>query len=169
MRQHEPPERRRQEEERGERRGPEPPAEAAVLGLQRAAGNRAVSALLARQPAPADSRVPPTAERGATMTLGLGDDIGVIPLDSASWGDSRGGELHELHVSFVNNPAVPKIQQAALNGTPIPSVFFSTTGSTSTMTEVLVTNISMNDSGDGSAPYVQIALDFKTVEHKPVR
>ena len=140
-----------------------------MLDLQRTAGNHAVSALLARQPAPADSRAPPAEERGSTMTLGLGDDIGVIPLDSASWGDSRGGELHELRVSFVNNPAVPKIQQTALRGTSIPSVFFSTTGITSTMTEVVLTTISMNDSGDGSAPSIHLTLDFKTVEHKPVR
>ena len=55
------------------------PAEAAVLGLQRAAGNRAVTALLARQPEPK-----PKKERAATSTLGLGDVSGVIPLDSAS-------------------------------------------------------------------------------------
>ena len=49
-------------------REPEPlPAEATVLGLQRTAGNRAVSSLLARQPRPGQ-------RKPSTSTLGLGDE-----------------------------------------------------------------------------------------------
>ncbi|MET0686313.1 MAG: hypothetical protein ABW060_13420 [Solirubrobacteraceae bacterium] len=47
---------------------PAPPARAAaedVLALQQSAGNRAVSAMLAREPAPADAKAPPAAAANA--------------------------------------------------------------------------------------------------------
>ena len=168
MRQHEPPERgRRQDEAAGERRAPE--AEATILGLQRSAGNQAVSALLARQPAPADSREAlPTTERGATMTLGLGDDIGVIPLDSASWGEFRKGEVHDLHVSFLDNPAVAQIQQAALRGAPIPEGFYSTTGAMARMKDILVSAVSFDEGSSGKS-IVSLTVNFASMKVEPVR
>ena len=71
-----------------------------MLGLQRAAGNRAVSALLARQPTPTDSGTKAKKDKAATSTLGLGEEIGVIPLDSANLGQAdRDGNVHDLNVT----------------------------------------------------------------------
>ena len=168
MRRHDPHPRRGEDAAAVPRDAETLPAEASILELQRSAGNRAVSTLLSRQPAPADSRRPPAPERAATMTLGLGDDIGVIPLDSASWGESRKGTVHELFVTFADNPATPLIQQAAAQGKPIPSGFFSTSGAMSTFTDAVLTAMSMTDAG-GEGAMITLTVNFETIEHKPVR
>ena len=97
------------------------PAEATVLGLQRAAGNRAVSGLLARQPGPGQ-------RKPSTSTLGLGEDIGVIPLESANLGQAdQDGNVHEITVIFVGNDLVPKLNEMFLKGAPIEEGFHSST------------------------------------------
>jgi len=145
------------------------PAEAAVLGLQHAAGNRAVAALLARQPAPADSGAKPKKERAATSTLGLGDVIGVIPLDSASLGQpDRDGNIHDLHVTFVNNPAVAAIQKAMLDGKPIPEGFYSSTSMKLPLKEIVITSMTFSDDPEGG-PTVSMTLNFTAMEFEPVR
>jgi hypothetical protein len=145
-------------------REPEPlPAEATVLGLQRAAGNRAVSSLLARQPTPPA----PAKERAATSTLGLGDEIGVIPLDSASLGQAdRDGNVHDLNVVFVNNPAVPQIQQAMLGGRPIPEGFYSSTSMKLTLTNIVITSMTFSDDPEGGQT-VALGLNFTSSKFEP--
>jgi hypothetical protein len=136
------------------------PAEAAVLGLQRSAGNRAVSALLARQP---------RQDRAATSTVGLGEEIGVIPLDSASLGTAdRDGNVHDLNVTFVNNAAVSKIQQAMLSGRPIPEGFYSSTGMKLVLHNVLITSMTFSDDPEGGQ-LVALSLNFSASEAQPVR
>jgi hypothetical protein len=163
---HEPP---RKEPATGTR-APEPlPAESAVLQLQRAAGNRAVSALLARQPTPTDSGTKPKQERAATSTLGLGDEIGVIPLDSANLGQAdRDGQVQDLHVTFVNNPAVPKIQEAMLKGKPIPEGFYSSTSMKLSLKGIVLTAMTFNEDPEGGQ-IVSLSLNFTAMKFEPVR
>ena len=145
------------------------PAEAAVLGLQHAAGNRAVTALLARQPAPADSGAKAKKERAATSTLGLGDVIGVIPLDSASLGQQdRDGNIRDLHVTFVMNPAVPAIQKAMLDGRPIPEGFYSATSMKLPLKEIVITSLTFSEGPEGDQN-VSMTLNFTAMEFEPVR
>jgi hypothetical protein len=165
-----------------ERRRAEPEPSAGVLELQRAIGNRAVTSLLARQP-PQSPTAPPAPQpvdhdRAATVTCGLGDDIGVIPVDSFSWGEGGSpgsgvgpgkAEVHEVSIVFVPNPAAPMIAEAAAKGTPIPSAFLSTTGMTATMSDVLLSRYSESgDTGSGGA-VITVTLNFKDIEFKPVR
>ena len=170
MRRREPPEPRRAAHDSPPREA-EPQPSDDVLALQRAAGNHAVSALLARQPSPtAPEANPPKQEsKAATSTLGLGDEIGVIPLDSASLGQAdRDGNIHDLNVTFVNNPAVTKIQEAMLKGKPIPEGFYSSTSMKLTLSSIVITSITFSDSPEGEQ-IVALGLNFTASEFKPVR
>jgi hypothetical protein len=169
VRRHEPAEPRRAAHDPPPREAEPLPAEAAVLGLQRAAGNRAVSSLLARQPAPTDSGAKPKQDRAATSTLGLGEVIGVIPLDSASLGQAdRDGNVHDLNVMFVNNPAVPLIQEAMLKGKPIPEGFYSSTSMKLTLTDIVITSMTFSDDPEGGQ-VVSLSLNFTSSSFEPVR
>jgi hypothetical protein len=141
------------------------PAEAAVLGLQHSAGNRAVAALLARQPSPAKA----AGERGATMTLGLGEDIGVLPLESASWDPSSRSAGRDLHVTCVLSAATQKVQEAASKGTTIPEGFFSTTGGKALLKGILITGTTTSEGNQSGRPNVSFSLTFDSVEFEPVR
>jgi hypothetical protein len=124
-----------------------------VLQLQRSAGNRAVAAMLARQP---------TEETAATMTAGLGDEIGVIPIDSFGWGTSGGSgstgkghsEEHEVSISFGLNAAASAISQAVSEGRHIPAAFISTQKMTIDFADVLLSGYSQNDRG------ITVTLNF---------
>ena len=75
------------ERERAATRSP-PAPEHPLLELQRGAGNRAVSALLARDAKPKEEEKPKDpAAAGTHATL---PDIGVIPLESVQFGSRRG-------------------------------------------------------------------------------
>jgi hypothetical protein len=154
-------------------RAPEPlPAEAGVLGLQRAAGNRAVSALLARQPSPTapDTKPVEMGRRAATSTLGLGDEIGVIPLESASLGQAdRDGNVHDLSAVFVSNPAVPKIQEAMLKGKPIPEGFYSSTSMKLSLADIVITSVDVSDDAAEGEQIVSMAINFSSMKFEPVR
>jgi hypothetical protein len=144
---------------------PEPELAAPVLGLQRTAGNRAVAALLARQPAPGDTEaVPATEQKGATMTLGLGD-LGVMPVDAATWALERS----ELTVLMTRNALSAKLMQAAAEGKGFDSAFLSTYAAKSTMTDVVLSGYSDRGESGGQEAYVQITLNFKAVEHDFVK
>ena len=169
MRRHDPAEPRRAAHDSPPREAEPLPAEAAVLGLQRAAGNRAVSALLARQPTPTAPDTKPAKEKGATSTLGLGEEIGVIPLDSASLGQAdRDGNVHDLHVTFVNNPAVSQIQEAMLRGKPIPEGFYSSTSMKLTLTDIVITSMTFSEDAEGGQ-IVALSLNFSSSAFEPVR
>jgi hypothetical protein len=168
VRRHDHAEPRREHRDRARREPEAQPAEA-VLELQRSAGNRAVSALLGRQPAPTPTDAKPSKERAATSTLGLGEDIGVIPLDSASLGQAdRDGNVHDLHVTFVNNPAVPQIQQAMLNGKPIPEGFYSSTSMKLTLHSIVITSMTFQDDPEGGQT-VSLSINFTASKFEPVR
>ena len=168
MRRHEPAESRSTAHHLPPREAePQPPH--AVLALQRAAGNRAVSALLARQPTPTDSGAKPKQSRAATSTVGLGEEIGVIPLDSASLGQAdRDGTVHDLHVTFVNNEAVPKIHEAMLKSKPIPEGFYSSTSMKLVLHSIVITSMTFSDDHEGGQ-IVSLSLNFTASEFQPVR
>ncbi len=147
----------------------EPQPSDAVLALQRAAGNRAVSALLARQPSPTAPETKPAKResKAATSTLGLGEDIGVIPLDSASLGQAdRDGNVHDLNVTFVNNPAVSQIQAAMLRGKPIPEGFYSSTSMKLTLSNIMITSMIFGDGPEGEQT-VSLSLNFTSSKFEP--
>ena len=169
MRRHEYADPRREDRDTPRREPESQPAEA-VLELQRSAGNRAVSALLGRQPAPTptDSGAKPKESRAATSTLGLGEDIGVIPLDSASLGQAdQDGNVHDLHVTFVANPAVPQIQQAMLGGRPIPEGFYSSTSMKLVLHEIVFTSMTFHD--HEGEQLVSLSINFTASKFEPVR
>jgi hypothetical protein len=169
VRRHEPAGPRRAAHDPPPREAEALPAEAAVLGLQRSAGNRAVSALLARQPSPAAPEAKKET-RAATSTLGLGDEIGVIPLDSANLGRAdRDGHVHDLSVMFVNNPAMPKVHEAMLKGKPIPEGFYSSTSMKLSLEDILITSIQMSDDPSEGEQLVSMSLHFTGMRFEPVR
>jgi hypothetical protein len=169
VRRHEPAEPQRAGHDPPAREAEPLPAEAAVLGLQRAAGNHAVSALLARQPSPTAPETKPKETKAATSTVGLGDEIGVIPLDSASLGQAdRDGNVHDLNVTFVNNPAVTKIQQAMLNGKPIPNGFYSSTSMKLTLENIVISSMTFGDGPEGEQ-IIALGLNFSSSKFEPVR
>jgi hypothetical protein len=135
------------------------PAETGVLELQRLVGNHAVSAMLARQP---------TEEKAATATAGLGDEIGVIPLESFSWGTggSPGGtsggpghfETHEVSIQFPLNATVPAIAEAVAKGTPIAAGFISTQSMTVDLTDIMLSSFHQSERS------VSVTLNFASVK-----
>jgi hypothetical protein len=136
-----------------------------VLQLQRSAGNRAVSALLARQPAPADAGPKPADSRkAATMTVGLGeDDEFVIPVDSMQW---QGEKL--LIVSFgADNPATSDLQRASIGGRRFETGFASARTLMSRLTGVTIQGIQYtNTEGEMIASMILVVDDAK---HEPVK
>jgi hypothetical protein len=142
-------------------REPEPlPAEAAVLGLQRSAGNRAVSALLARQPSP-------SRQRASTSTLGLGDVIGVIPLDSANIGGAdHDGNIHDLTVTFVGNAVVPKLNEMFAKGTPIEDGFYSSVAMKLTLKGIFITALTVTEDHEGGGEIVSMTLNCASIKHE---
>jgi hypothetical protein len=165
VRRHELPERREQDADSAPREPERPPAESSVLQLQRTAGNRAVSALLARQPAPADAAPKPADSRkAAAMTVGLGaDDEFVIPVDSMQWQYDKA-----LVVSFDGeNPAFPELHQAWGFGRRFETGFASTHGLMSRLTGVTITSMTYSTAGD--EPVAVMGLLAEDVKHEPVK
>ena len=142
-------------------REPEPlPAEATVLGLQRAAGNRAVSSLLARQPGPGQ-------RKPSTSTLGLGEDIGVIPLESANLGKTdRDGNVQEITVIFVGNDLVPKLNEMYLKGTPVEEGFYSSLGMKLTLKGILISGMTVTEDHEHGGQIVSLTLNCRSVQHE---
>ena len=145
-------------------REPEPlTAEATVLGLQRAAGNRAVSSLLARQPGPGQ-------RKPSTSTLGLGEDIGVIPLESANLGRAdQDGNVQEITVVFVGNDLVPKLNEMSAKGTPVEEGFYSSTAMKLTLKGIVITSMSVTEDREHGGDLVSLTLNCTSIQHEPAR
>ena len=89
-----------------------PPAADSVLELQRSAGNRAVSAYLAREPLPADVKQE-TKVTGPHATL---PGIGTIPLRSVGFGDGKSAAPRELSMSSAVGKHSSQLTKAMLDG-----------------------------------------------------
>jgi hypothetical protein len=123
----------------------------AVLALQRGAGNRAVTAMLARDKAPEDS--------GTNTTMLLGD-LGVIPLDYANW-DANG---KEVHIGFVQSPISARFMAAAAAGTVLDPAWISRPGLTSTLTDAVIARAAAPDA-QATEPRIEATLNFLKVHH----
>ena len=142
--------------------------------MQRSAGNRAVGAMLARQPGPTAPKAPPKDEdRAATMTAGLGDEIGVIPIDSFAWADGhvgpagRAGDAgpRELTIEFGPNPVVPQIAHAGTAGKFIGKAFVSTQTVTFDLDDTILTGFRQSGNGsDGHATTYSVTLNFASLQ-----
>lgn len=156
--------RREQDTDAAPREPERPPAESTVLQLQRTAGNRAVSALLARQPAPADTAPKPAdSKKAAQMTVGLGaDDEFVIPVDTIQWQYEKA-----VTVSFgAGNPAVSDLYLAWEQGRRFATGFVSTRGQMARLTDVTIQSMSHVTTGD--EPVAVMSLLAEDVKLEPV-
>jgi len=139
------------------------PAESTVLGLQRAAGNRAVSSLLARQPGPGQ-RTP------STSTLGLGEDIGVIPLESANLGRAdQDGNVHEITVIFVGNDLVPKLHEMFLKGATVEEGFYSSAAMKLTLKGIMISGMTVTEDREHGGEIVSLTLNCTSVQPEKSR
>jgi len=137
------------------------PGEAGLLELQRSAGNRAVSTLLARQPTPGR-------QKASTSTLGLGEVIGVIPLESANVGQAdRDGNVHDLHVVFVGNALVPKLNEMHAKGTPIEDGFYSSAAMKLTLKGIQISAMTVTEDRENGGEIVSMTLNCSSIEHEP--
>lgn len=161
MREHVRPDDRRRHAAEPRKRPAEPAPADSILALQRAAGNRAVSGLLARD----GTKDEPKEERGSTMTLGMGD-LGVIPLESASWRQKES----ELDVQFVSNPLVVKLNESSVMGKRFSKVFLSTWTMMSKMDDVYISSFQMPaPTGGQRDQLVVMTVNFTEVVHEPVK
>jgi hypothetical protein len=158
--------------DREQARPPEPSPADAVLDLQRSAGNRAVGAMLARQPAPTAPKS--SRERAATMTAGLGEKLGVIPIDSFSWGQSGPPPIAsdgatrgytEVTVNYGPNPIAAEIARAAMEGDNIGDAFVSTQTMTVDFDDVVLTDYRQHGEGTPDVTY-SVTLNFASMHFR---
>ena len=156
------PEEERERRERGEPRR-RPPAER-VLALQRSAGNRAVSELLARAPEGTDTKEDAKAT-GPRATL---PGIGTIPLLSWSFssrsrqgGGSGKSDVREMQFSSKVGKHSPALFKAAIDGPPM-EVEVVSGGMVLKLKGAIVSNYTT--SGEGDDAIETWTLDFETIE-----
>lgn len=148
---------RREAQDEAQRRGRRSdPAEApptdAVLALQRTAGNRAVTGMLARDKAPQDTATSTTSQLG---------DLGVVPLDAASW-DANG---KEVHIVFGQSEIVTKFMHAYTEGRALDPAWISSPVAKSTLTGALISQAQLSE----RTGLVSASLNFEKVEHDFVK
>jgi hypothetical protein len=138
----------RDEQRAGRAAAPAPAPADAVLALQRGAGNRAVSGILARDP-----KAPEDTATNTTCQLG---DLGVIPLDSVNW--DRNGK--EVHIVVRNSPIASAFMQAAATGKLLDPAWVSSPVAKSTLTGALLSNAQLNED------LIAATVNFEKVEHE---
>ena len=165
--------RSRPEDER-ERRAPDaPPAPAhPLLELQRGAGNRAVSSLLARAP---DTKEQPK-EEAATGTRATLPGVGTIPLLSAQLGGSRGpgrgrqeddekDTSGEIVLTSKVGKHSPRLLKASLDGKPMTVEVVIEGSGGSLRLELKGAMISSYSAGSGGGEEIETwTLNFKSME-----
>jgi Type VI secretion system effector, Hcp len=170
--------RSRPEDER-ERRAPDaPPAPAhPLLELQRGAGNRAVSSLLARAP---DTKEKEKAKEAApTGTRATLPDVGTVPLLSVQFGGSGGpgrgrqkddekDTSGEIVLTSKAGKHSPLLLKASLAGQPMTvEVVIEGSGGTLRL-ELKGAMISSYSTGSGSGEEIETwTLNFKSMEQHP--
>jgi hypothetical protein len=131
-----------------------------LLDLQRSAGNHAVAGMLARDKDPKA----PDNNNATSITTQLGE-LGVIPLDSASW-DANG---KDVHISFGQSPIVSDFMQAFRAGRPLNPAWVSTPAAKSTMTGALIAQAQLSGPSGGEDGRVNATINFEKVEHEFVK
>jgi hypothetical protein len=163
----------RPEDEREQRAPDAPPAPAhPVLELQRGAGNRAVSSLLARAP---DTKEKPK-EEAATGTRATLPDVGTIPLVSVQFGGSRGpgrgrqeDDEKDTSGEIVLSSRVGKhstaLFKASLDGKPMTVEVVIEGSGGSVRLELMGAMISSYSTGSGGGEEIETwTLNFKSME-----
>lgn len=130
-----------------------------LLDLQRSAGNHAVAGLLARDK---DPRAPDDTATSVTSQLG---DLGVIPLDAATW-DANG---KDVHIVFGQGPIVTGFMEAFRRGRPLDPAWVSTPAAKSTMTGALIAQAHLSGPSGGKDGLVNATINFEKVEHDFVK
>ena len=165
--------RSRPEDER-ERRAPVAPTAPAhpVLELQRGAGNRAVSSLLARAP---DTKEKPK-EEAATGTRATLPDVGTIRLLSVQFGGSRGpgrgrqeddekDTSGEIVLSSRVGKHTPLLFKASLDGKPMTVEVVIEGSGGSVRLELKGAMLSSDSTGSGGGEEIETwTLNFKSME-----
>src|SRR5918999_222677 len=166
--------RSRPEDER-ERRAPDaPPAPAhPLLELQRGAGNRAVSSLLARAP---DTKEEKPKEEAATGTRATLPDVGTIPLLSVQVGGSRGpgrgrqeddekDTSGEIFLTSKVGKHSARLFKASLDGKPMTVEVVIEGSGGSVRLELKGAMISSFSKGSGGGEEIETwTLNFKSME-----
>lgn len=130
-----------------------------LLDLQRSAGNHAVAGMLARDK---DPKAPDDNATSVTCELG---ELGVIPLDSASW-DANG---KDVHIVFGQGPIATKFMEMFTRGRPLNPAWVSTPAAKSTMTGALIAQAHVSGESGGKDGLVSATINFEKVEHDFVK
>ena len=144
-----------------------------VLALQRSAGNRAVSAVLAREPAPADAKAPPAAAATAMLS-----GIGTIPLLSVNLDAGRGlqGPVgrgadrdaqgpREIVVTSHHGKHSSLLAKAAVSGGPMTVEITMAQGKLKlTLENALISNYSTSGGSEGAIE--SWALNFSAMKQE---
>jgi type VI protein secretion system component Hcp len=144
-----------------------------VLALQRSAGNRSLSALLARDPdapVPEEKATPMSAGGTGVVTLG---DVGAIPVSSATLGSPQEPSTHmggggstgrsnPREMSFTSSVGEhsPKLMKALTDATAMP-VDVAVAAFHLTLTGAIVSTYST--SGGGDTPVESWSLGFTSI------
>ena len=119
--------------------------------------------LLARQPGPGQ-------RKPSTSTLGLGEDIGVIPLESVNLGRAdQDGNIQEITVIFVGNDLVPKLHEMHLKGTPVDEGFYSSVAMRLNLKGILISAMTVTEDREHGGEIVSMTLNCTSVQHEPAR
>ncbi len=182
MREHE---RARKDPERtDDERRPDVPGPAAdLLALQRTAGNRAVGALLARQPKPTAPKEKPKAPApAATGNRVVFPGVGTIPIESIQMGGGRtppgpgsGGDreappsVSEIVVTSLQGDHSPALFRASIDGKGVDVEIILEHGKEAVvieLTNAIVSNYSVSGSGGEGTPRESWTLNFTGIKFR---
>jgi hypothetical protein len=161
VREHRHPDEDRRRERAGQPAGAAPAPADALLSLQRAAGNRAVAGMLARDKDDKDNKAPEATATNTTTELG---DLGVIALDSARW-DANG---KDVHIVFAQSSLDAKVMQAVADGRVLKPAWISSPAAKSTLTGAMIATARLAGESTG-AGFVYATVNFETVDHDFVK
>jgi hypothetical protein len=138
-------------------RAPAPPTAAArLLALQRTAGNRVVSRMLAQRQATAPTQAD-TKNDAVTATIIMDERIGVLPLlNFAKEKDA------EVHVTVPSTDRDPDLFRYSAQGKKLDHVKISTQTFQLVLDDVYITSIQSS----GSGPEAYVSMTLSSVEGK---
>jgi hypothetical protein len=160
---------------RRRRRGPQN----GVLNLQQAAGNRAVGAILARQPGTKEA-APKEQEQEKRTSHVLVPDLGRLELVSFQWGEHRGRgrdeepRLSELSLTTTTGKHSTALMQAAVKGTTFKEVEIVHYGASGAgvrlkLTDVMLVSYHIGGGSESDKPVETWTITFGTVKQEYIQ
>ena len=144
-----------------------PAAAEAVLALQKSAGNRAVSSMLAREP-DATQLAETVDEKQASSTSVTLSGIGVIPLLSVNMGGGGGGggsfKAQDISFSSTVGEHSSKLQQALTQGTAMEAEVVLVRGTQTIRVKLKGAMVSSYSVGGGEGQAETWSLNFAEFE-----